>query len=125
VGLSAHTNVPEYLRLIAQGRLPNRTSSIANRTSFQASSAARAIARASLHVAAVGSTASRSPFVVSSASPRQPRRHHRIPPASSSSENGKRVALIGAGPSSLTVANDLMPLGYEVVIYEKFAEPAD
>ena len=38
-------------------------------------------------------------------------------------KNGKRVALIGAGPSSLTVANDLMPLGYEVVIYEKLAEP--
>jgi NADPH-dependent glutamate synthase beta subunit-like oxidoreductase/ferredoxin len=38
-------------------------------------------------------------------------------------KNGKRVALIGAGPSSLTVANDLMPLGYEVVILEKLAEP--
>jgi NADPH-dependent glutamate synthase beta subunit-like oxidoreductase/ferredoxin len=34
-------------------------------------------------------------------------------------KNGKRIALVGAGPSSLTVANDLMPLGYEVVIYEK------
>jgi NADPH-dependent glutamate synthase beta subunit-like oxidoreductase/ferredoxin len=34
-------------------------------------------------------------------------------------KNGKRVALIGAGPASLTVANDLMPLGYEVVIYER------
>jgi NADPH-dependent glutamate synthase beta subunit-like oxidoreductase len=33
--------------------------------------------------------------------------------------NGKRIALIGAGPASLTVANDLLPLGYEVVIYEK------
>jgi NADPH-dependent glutamate synthase beta subunit-like oxidoreductase/ferredoxin len=33
--------------------------------------------------------------------------------------NGKRVALVGAGPASLTVANDLMPLGYDVVIYEK------
>src|SRR5262249_39671328 len=30
---------------------------------------------------------------------------------------------IGAGPASLTVANDLMPLGYEVVIFEKLAEP--
>ena len=35
--------------------------------------------------------------------------------------NGKRVALIGAGPASLTVANDLLPIGYEVVIYEKNA----
>jgi NADPH-dependent glutamate synthase beta subunit-like oxidoreductase/ferredoxin len=37
--------------------------------------------------------------------------------------NGKRVALIGAGPASLTVANDLRPLGYEVVIFEKQAKP--
>ncbi len=38
-------------------------------------------------------------------------------------KNGKRVALIGAGPSSLTVANDLAPLGYEITIYEKFDQP--
>ncbi len=34
-------------------------------------------------------------------------------------KNGKRIACIGAGPASLTVANDLMPLGYEVTIFEK------
>ena len=33
-------------------------------------------------------------------------------------KNGKRVACIGAGPASLTVARDLMPLGYHVTIYE-------
>jgi NADPH-dependent glutamate synthase beta subunit-like oxidoreductase len=33
-------------------------------------------------------------------------------------KNGKRVALIGAGPASLTVARDLLPLGYHVVIYD-------
>jgi NADPH-dependent glutamate synthase beta subunit-like oxidoreductase/ferredoxin len=38
-------------------------------------------------------------------------------------KNGKRVACIGAGPSALTVANDLMPLGYEVVIFEQYAVP--
>ncbi|HEY1722164.1 MAG TPA: FAD-dependent oxidoreductase [Magnetospirillaceae bacterium] len=32
--------------------------------------------------------------------------------------NGKRIALIGAGPASLTVARDLAPLGYHVVIYD-------
>ena len=31
---------------------------------------------------------------------------------------GKRVALIGAGPASLTVARDLAPLGYDIVIYD-------
>src|SRR4029079_18667768 len=44
-------------------------------------------------------------------------------PKAPDQKNGKRVALIGAGPASLTVANDLMPLGYEVVIFEKLAEP--
>ncbi|MDZ4868016.1 MAG: FAD-dependent oxidoreductase [Alphaproteobacteria bacterium] len=34
-------------------------------------------------------------------------------------KNGKRVALIGAGPASLTVARDLLPLGYHVVIYDQ------
>jgi formate dehydrogenase beta subunit len=39
-------------------------------------------------------------------------------------KNGKRIACIGAGPASLTVANDLMPLGYEVTIFEKQSAPA-
>ncbi|MEJ0006975.1 MAG: FAD-dependent oxidoreductase, partial [Steroidobacteraceae bacterium] len=38
-------------------------------------------------------------------------------------KNGKRVALIGAGCASLTVANDLLPLGYEVTVFEQSAEP--
>ena len=33
-------------------------------------------------------------------------------------KNGKRIALVGAGPASLTVARDLTPLGYEVVMYD-------
>ena len=33
-------------------------------------------------------------------------------------KNGKRIALIGAGPASLTVARDLLPLGYSCVIYD-------
>jgi NADPH-dependent glutamate synthase beta subunit-like oxidoreductase len=32
--------------------------------------------------------------------------------------NGKRIALIGAGPASLTVARDLLPLGYECVVFD-------
>jgi NADPH-dependent glutamate synthase beta subunit-like oxidoreductase len=32
--------------------------------------------------------------------------------------NGKKVALLGAGCASLTVANDLAPMGYEVTIFE-------
>ncbi|MEP6656934.1 MAG: FAD-dependent oxidoreductase [Betaproteobacteria bacterium] len=33
-------------------------------------------------------------------------------------KNGKRVALVGAGPAALTVARDLAPLGYDCVIYD-------
>lgn len=32
--------------------------------------------------------------------------------------NGKRIACVGAGPSSLTVARDLAPLGYQVTVFE-------
>jgi NADPH-dependent glutamate synthase beta subunit-like oxidoreductase/ferredoxin len=40
-------------------------------------------------------------------------------PKPAATKNGKRVALIGAGPASLTVARDLLPLGYHVVIYDQ------
>jgi len=33
-------------------------------------------------------------------------------------KNGKRIALIGAGPAALTVARDLMPLGYSIDLYD-------
>jgi len=36
-------------------------------------------------------------------------------------KNGKRIACIGAGPSSLTVARDLAPLGYQVTIFDQDA----
>ncbi len=46
---------------------------------------------------------------------------HRMPPVKQTS-NGKRVALIGAGPASLTVARDLAPLGYELVLFDAEAK---
>ena len=39
-------------------------------------------------------------------------------PEGAKTSNGKKIALIGAGPASLTVANDLRPLGYEVTLFE-------
>jgi NADPH-dependent glutamate synthase beta subunit-like oxidoreductase/ferredoxin len=47
---------------------------------------------------------------------------HRLPPVPET-KNGKRVALIGAGPASLAVANDLLPLGYRIEIFEKLDKP--
>jgi len=40
-------------------------------------------------------------------------------PKAPAKRNGKRVACIGAGPASLTVARDLAPLGYDVTVYER------
>ena len=39
-------------------------------------------------------------------------------PKPAAQKNGKRVALVGAGPASLTVARDLAPLGYELVVFD-------
>jgi len=44
-------------------------------------------------------------------------------PETPSEKNGKHIACIGAGPASLTVANDLLPLGYRVTIFEKQNKP--
>lgn len=44
-------------------------------------------------------------------------------PKRSSHRNGKRIACIGAGPSSLTVARDLAPLGYEVTVFDRDHRP--
>ena len=40
-------------------------------------------------------------------------------PTAPEQRNGKKIALIGAGPASLTVARDLMPLGYACTLFEK------
>ena len=42
---------------------------------------------------------------------------HRLPDIPKQ-KNGKKIALIGAGPASLTVARDLMPLGYQVDLFD-------
>ncbi len=39
-------------------------------------------------------------------------------PAIPREKNGKRIALVGAGPASLTVARDLLPLGYHCVMFD-------
>src|ERR1044071_6333042 len=116
----AHTNVPQYIRLIAQGRysesyLLNRESNvfpgILGRTCDRPCEPAcrrtrvdgKPVAICRLKRVAADLRDDITEFL----------------PKAPATKNGKRVALIGAGPSSLTVANDLMPLGYDVVIYEK------
>src|SRR6476469_8765495 len=120
----AHKNVPEYLRLIAQGRftesyLLNRESNvfpgILGRTCDRPCEPACRRGRVDgkpVAICRLKRVAADNRDDITEFLPKAPHQ-----------KNGKRVALIGAGPSSLTVANDLMPLGYEVVIYEKLAEP--
>jgi formate dehydrogenase beta subunit len=43
-------------------------------------------------------------------------------PKPAATKNGKRIACIGAGPASLTVARDLTPLGYHVTVFEADAK---
>ena len=43
---------------------------------------------------------------------------HARMPKPAAQRNGKRIACVGAGPSSLTVARDLAPLGYHVTVFE-------
>jgi formate dehydrogenase beta subunit len=44
-------------------------------------------------------------------------------PSPAATRNGKRIACVGAGPASLTVARDLAPLGYEVTVFDGDAKP--
>ncbi len=50
-------------------------------------------------------------------------REHGFVPKKPEKTNGKRVAVIGSGPSGLTCAGDLAKLGYEVTIFEALHEP--
>ena len=44
---------------------------------------------------------------------------HALLPKPAANKNGRRIACIGAGPASLTVARDLAPLGYQVVVFDR------
>ncbi|HEY5806608.1 MAG TPA: FAD-dependent oxidoreductase [Povalibacter sp.] len=120
----AHTDVPEYIRLIAQGNftaayLVNRESNVfpgilgrvCDRPCEPACRRAR-VEEKPVAICRLKRVAADHRDDVSAFLPRAPKQ-----------KNGKRVACIGAGPASLTVANDLMPLGYDVTIFEKWGTP--
>src|SRR5579871_5390094 len=113
----AHTNVPEYIRLIAQGRyadayLLNRESnvfpSILGRTCDRPCEPACRRGRVEEKPVAICRLKRVAADLTGDYKDRLPK----IP----TKKNGKRIACIGAGCASLTVANDLLPLGYEVTI---------
>src|SRR5215471_5972713 len=120
----AHTNVPEYIRLIAQGRyadayMLNRDSNvfpgILGRTCDRPCEPACRRTRVDGKAVAICRLKRVASDLRGDISDRLPR------PAAR--KNGKRIACIGAGPASLTVANDLAPLGYDITIFEKMPTP--
>jgi len=115
----AHTPVPEYIRLIAAGRyddayLVNWQSNvfpgILGRTCDRPCEPACRRGRVEEEPVAI----CRLKRV---AADNKGDIQNRLPSAPAA-RNGKRIALIGAGPAALTVARDLAPLGYELVIYD-------
>ncbi len=115
----AHTPVPEYIRLIADGRYAdafminwnsNVFPGILGRTCDRPCEPACRRGRVEEEPVAI----CRLKRV---AADYKGDIRHRLPrPAERS--NGKRIALVGAGPASLTVARDLAPLGYELVLFD-------
>jgi NADPH-dependent glutamate synthase beta subunit-like oxidoreductase/ferredoxin len=120
----AHTNVPEYIRLIAQGRysdayMLNRESNvfpgILGRTCDRPCEPACRRTRVDGKAVAICRLKRVAADLKEDIRARLPK--------AAAVKNGKKVACIGAGPASLTVANDLMPLGYAVTIFEKLPRP--
>ena len=120
----AHTPVPEYIRLIGQGRysdaymvnwVSNVFPGILGRTCDRPCEPACRRSRVE-----EGDNALPEPVAIcrlkrvaadmkSDVSKRMPK---------IVAKNGKRIACVGAGPASLTVARDLAPLGYDITVFE-------
>jgi formate dehydrogenase beta subunit len=120
----AHTNVPEYIRLIAQGRftdayLLNRESNVF--PGILGRTCDRPCEPACRRTRVDGKPVAICRLKRVAADHRGEVAH--LLPTAPTQKNGKKIGLIGAGPASLTVANDLMPLGYQVTILEKLPRP--
>ena len=116
----AHTNVPGYIRLIAQGRytesyLLNRESNVfpgilgrvCDRPCEPACRRGR-VEEKPVAICRLKRVAADYKGEIDAFMPEIP-----------AERNGKRVALLGAGPASLAVARDLAPLGYSIVLIER------
>jgi len=123
-GCPAHTPVPEYIRLIGQGRFTE--SYMLNRNSnvfpgILGRTCDRPCEPACRRVRVEDDPVAICRLKRVAADLRGDIEH--LLPSAPEEKNGKRIALIGAGPTSLTVANDLMPLGYECEIFEQLSRP--
>ncbi|MET0379228.1 MAG: FAD-dependent oxidoreductase, partial [Spongiibacteraceae bacterium] len=116
----AHTPVPEYIRLIAAGRYSdaylinwesNVFPGVLGRTCDRPCEPACRRGRVEEQPVAICRLKRVAADFKDDISARLP--------AIPTKKNGKRIALIGAGPASLTVARDLMPQGYIVDVYDE------
>jgi len=119
-----HTPVPEYIRLIAQGRyaqaymlnwesnvFPGILGRVCDRPCEPACRRGR-VEEKPVAICRLKRVAADYKGEIDKFMPDMP-----------AQKNGKRIALIGAGPASLAVARDLLPLGYSVTLFEKDAKP--
>lgn len=116
----AHTPVPEYIRLIAEGRhtdsymlnwesnvFPGILGRVCDRPCEPACRRGR-LEEEPVAICRLKRVASDYKDDIADRLPEIPKQ-----------KNGKHIALIGAGPASLTVARDLLPLGYEITIFDE------
>ena len=131
----AHTPVPEYIRLIAAGRysdaymvnwdsnvFPGILGRTCDRPCEPACRRGRVEENNSLSVPAMANASGKpEPVAICRlkrvAADYKEDIRERLPKAPAQ-KNGKRIALIGAGPASLTVARDLAPLGYQITVFD-------
>ncbi|TFZ08528.1 FAD-dependent oxidoreductase [Ramlibacter humi] len=120
----AHTPVPEYIRLIAQGRygdaymvnwVSNVFPGILGRTCDRPCEPACRRGRVEEAQAQQPEPVAICRLKRVAADLKDDVRGRMPKPGP---RNGKRVACIGAGPASLTVARDLAPLGYDVTVFD-------
>jgi len=121
----AHTDVPEYIRKIAQGEFTDAY--VLNRESNVFPGILGRVCDRPCEPACRRGRTNEKPVAICRL--KRVAADHRDAdisehlPLIPEKKNGKKIALIGAGCASLTVANDLMPVGYECTIFEALAEP--
>ena len=121
-GCPAHTDVPEYIRMIAQGQFSDAY--MENRKSNVFPGILGRVCDRPCEPACRRGRVEEKPVAICRlkrvAADHRDDITDRLPKAPET-RNGKKVALVGAGCASLTVANDLCPLGYDVTIFEALA----
>ncbi len=121
----AHTDVPEYIRKIAQGDFTGAY--MLNRESNVFPGILGRVCDRPCEPACRRGRTNESPVAICRL--KRVAADHRdedisdLLPIIPKKKNGKKIALVGAGCASLTVVNDLMPIGYECTIFEALPEP--